>query len=265
MISRRLALRIGLGTAAARLLPAKEPFWNRKPAEEWSEEEVRQLMRSSPWAKQVQVQISGGGAGGRGGMGGSGMGGPGMGGGGEMGESGGGMGGGTGGGRGGRGGGRAGGGGGEMGPPEIRALVRWESALPVCQAAKRQLSPEAAASYVISVSGLPAIGQRSGAGNPEESGRNRTRQPNAEDRATMETRLREVTKLQRRGKDPISPDKIQVIPSPVGRVLLFAFPKGTDPILPEEKEVVFVTRMGPLEIKAKFPLKEMHFKGQLEL
>ncbi len=40
----------------------------------------------------------------------------------------------------------------------------------------------------------------------------------------------------------------------------------TEPIFPDDKQVTFVTKLGPLEAKAKFILKEMVYQGRkLEL
>jgi hypothetical protein len=47
--------------------------------------------------------------------------------------------------------------------------------------------------------------------------------------------------------------------------MMFLFPKGSQPIEASDKEVTFITQLGPLGVKAKFPLKEMMVKGQLEL
>jgi hypothetical protein len=47
--------------------------------------------------------------------------------------------------------------------------------------------------------------------------------------------------------------------------MMFLFPKGSQPIEASDKEVTFVTQMGPLGVKAKFALKDMMVKGQLEL
>ena len=46
--------------------------------------------------------------------------------------------------------------------------------------------------------------------------------------------------------------------------IMFYFPR--DPAITlADKEVVFVTRMGPLALKAKFPLKNMVYQGKLDL
>ncbi len=46
---------------------------------------------------------------------------------------------------------------------------------------------------------------------------------------------------------------------------MFLFPKGSQPIEAADKEVTFITAMGPLGVKAKFALKDLMVKGQLEL
>jgi hypothetical protein len=263
-LSRRDLGLIVIGWAGAGPLSAKDPFWKLKPAAEWSPEEVRDMLTKSPWARQVRAVSSGGmGMGDGGGMrggggrrGGGGMGG--MGGGME-----GGMGEGPGGGRGGIGGGGMEGGG---GMPEIKAMVRWESALPVREAGKRQMPPDLAESYVISVSGLPAMGQggRGRVGNQFQQGGDA--RASGDGRAQMEARIKDSTKLQRKGREPMSPETMQAGQTQGGgRVFLFVFPKGKDPIAADEKDVTFATRIGPFEIKQKFVLKDMLYQGKLEL
>jgi hypothetical protein len=44
----------------------------------------------------------------------------------------------------------------------------------------------------------------------------------------------------------------------------FYFPRSTDLSL-DDKEVAFLTRVGPMEVKQKFVLKEMTFGGKLAL
>jgi hypothetical protein len=38
-----------------------------------------------------------------------------------------------------------------------------------------------------------------------------------------------------------------------------------DPIKPSNKEITFSTKIGALEFKAKFQLKDMSYRGKLEL
>lgn len=46
-----------LAFGAVELLAADEPFWT-KPPEQWSPEEIRQLMTDSPWAKVAKAKYA---------------------------------------------------------------------------------------------------------------------------------------------------------------------------------------------------------------
>ena len=56
-----------------------------------------------------------------------------------------------------------------------------------------------------------------------------------------------------------------MVQTPNGQVLVLKFSKESLPIQANDKEILFTTRMGPLEVKAKFSPKEMTCKGKLEL
>jgi len=231
MMTRRRVIAIGMTApvwaGVSRLLAfAPGQFWNERPASEWSETDIEQLLSRSPWAKVAEAQFKmpggdglqsegpGGGGGGMGGPpgggGGGGMGGPPGGGGG-----GGGMGGPPGGGRGGGMGGPGGGGPGG-GMPQMKATVRWESAAPVVEARKKQPDSEAAEYYIISVSGLPLFGgppPGGGSGGPPPGGgpdapaggqRPNRPVPTAEQRKAMIGNLKQSSALQRKGKAPIA-------------------------------------------------------------
>lgn len=150
--------------------------------------------------------------------------------------------------------------------PEMKALIRWESALPVSDAAKRQPSAEAADFYVISVTSQMGggMGGPGGRGN-WGGGQGGDRQIPDDRRKEMEERMKENTQLQRKGKDPIHPDRFQRAQTDQGNVTLFFFPRNLQPIDMDDKEVMFVTRLGPMEIKAKFALKDMIYQGKLAL
>ncbi|MGJ5813469.1 hypothetical protein [Paludibaculum fermentans] len=289
-----VAMTGGLLTGAALLFAAD--FWEKKPYTEWTEKEARRVLTDSPWARNANVTFGGGvGDTGEGGMGrpggGGGMGGPG--GGGMGGPGGGGMGGPGGGGMGGPGGGGMGGpGGGGMGGPGgggMSAVVRWQSSLPVRQAmaqlksasepgqaksAQAALS-EPSKNYVIAVDGLPMMGggmrggprpgmeqQRFQAGaqqgGPEGGAR---RGPDPEQ---MKARMKAQTQINRKGHDPMHPVDV-LMPNGEGpRVVYFLFSKD-DPISLDDKEVEFVTSVGPMMVKRKFKLSEMVAGGKLEL
>ena len=243
-------------------------FWEAKSYTEWSAKEVEKVLNRSPWAQNATIRmvesfgpgVGGGlGRGGRGGPGGGyggggggggGFGGPG-GGGGAYGSGGGGRGGGGfGGGRGGRAGG--------MGKPQMTAVVRWFSALPVKQASvKLRYGIEAATAadglsyinreepnYVVSVTGLP--------------GRMAGFMQRAPDR------IKENTSLHRKGKEPILPADLQITTQMEETDLYFVFPK-TDPITLDDKDVEFLMKTERMEIKRKFKLKKMVFDGELSL
>ena len=77
--------------------------------------------------------------------------------------------------------------------------------------------------------------------------------------------MKEATKLERKGKDPISPVKVEMKEIENARVTWFYFEGGGQPIDAQDKEVTFTTRMGPMQIKAKFSLKDMSYQGKLAL
>lgn len=159
------------------------------------------------------------------------------------------------------------GGGGPPAMPQFKALVRWETAAPVIQAGKRKWPASVEGHYLISVSGLPnMMGRGPGGGGPPEQMKQQPQMDPEQRRQMMAERLKESTRLERKGKDPIAPDQVQVGTAQDGTAItMFLFPKASQPIEVGDKEVVFLTRMGPLEVKAKFALKDMMVKGQLEL
>ena len=191
---------------------------------------------------------SGGGGGRKGGGGGGGMAG---GGGGE----------GGGGGRGGAGGGGGMGAGGGM--PQIKSTVRWESAKPFFDSVKKEKTKEANEFYILSLAGLPS-GNRQG-GRPQE-GKDGKAAPSPQDRMKrMAAALKTSTKLERKGKDPINPELVEVVETQGGPVYVFLFARTGQPIALEDKEVTFHTKAGAMELRAKFVLKEMQYEGQLAI
>ena len=127
-------------------------------------------------------------------------------------------------------------------------MVRWESALPVRSALKLRTDDLDSGFYVISLTGgIPDFARP----NDEEG---------AEVRQQRAEMLRESTKLERKSAPPIYLDHIEA--GSMGT--LFYFSK-LEPITASNKEITFTTKMGPLEIKAKFSLKEMMYRGKLEL
>jgi hypothetical protein len=238
---------------------AEQP-WKGKPLAEWSEEDARQVLSNSPWAKVVtpKVERSEGGQRGYGGrrgsvgMGGPGMGGPGMGGG--RGGMGGGGGLGGGGGAGYPGGGRSSDPdmGGDREPADRTApspvTVRWESARPVREAQLKLQQESVGADepyYAITISGLPSrIANR----DPQE----------------LRSRLLSDSYLKLKGKKKIALADVKLLTRDDNAVLLLLFPKSQE-ITAGDKEVEFSTRVARMEIKQKFVLEEMTFDSKLQL
>lgn len=235
---RKTILTIGLCVCSTGAALFAADFWETKPFTIWSDKELQAAMTDSPWSRRVNVVLNSIGRGG------------------SLGESegrGGGRGGGGGGG-GADGGGGGGRGGGITAPPQLRLLLTWRSALPMKQALVRaqvgqsgSIPAESQAIlarteevYVITIEGLPPQYARALDG------------------------MNAVTFLKRDRKAPIASTDSAAEKVGTGLVVVFAFPR-TDAITLQDKDVEFVTKLGQVEIKKKFSLKDMVFHGQLEL
>lgn len=268
-LTRRGLLMLAAGAGAQtslRLYAGSSDFWNKKEPAEWSSEEIDKLVTKSPWARQVTASSAAmsrqyGDSGGNGG----GMGDPGIGGGGGGYPGGGGMGSPGGGGMGGRGmggGGRRGGGAGPM-PVSYTATVRWESAKPVQEALKTPLPEGLAGAYVISVSGVPIL----------TSGRQHSDDPDSDTAVSkglsdeVLERIKNLTYLEPKGKSAAQPKVVQKGPisSSGTPTLLFGFPRDVLQLTADDREVLFTTKLGQLEVKSKFNLKDMMYHKELAL
>lgn len=222
-----------LPAALGRVAAAPKEFWNEKDPPQWTPEEIEQLLNQSPWAKPANMSVTSVPEGFSPALGGT------------QGVS--------------RSAGvtasrRGGvkqtgdakpGTGGETSQATFHAVVRWESALPI-RTAEKNGSLEGISQFYV----LLAIGDFP-SGDPSEA-------PSA--REQRQAMLREFTKLERKGDSPIYLDRIE----PIAAGLRFYFSR-LEPITPANKEITFVTKMGPLEMKARFPLKDMLYHGKLEL
>ena len=129
---------------------------------------------------------------------------------------------------------------------QYKVVARWE-ALPIRIASHSQSTDDPLANYVINMIGdLPMLGTH----NDET----------ATEREQRAEGLKEYTRLERKN-DPIYLSKVVFKNA---TETLFYFPR-LDPIFPDDKQVTFTTKLGPLEVKAKFTLKEMVYQGKLEL
>lgn len=271
------------GTACSFLLFAADS-WKNKDSAQWTEEDINKILTDSPWAKEQTVasQRSGegrpGGMGRRGSIGFPGGGYPGgyPGGGGYP-------------GRGGYpGGGYPGGGsypgsgsprgggypddtgagypGGAGGAP-MNVTIRWESALPVQLALKRQGAGSAEEAkavagaspkfYVISVFGfrMPA-NRRNGNGAPDADSDDDRAQASAD---ALRTRLLDAAQLLPKGGRAIYAQDVEV--EGLGSELRFLFPR-TPAIPPNAKEVDFILEAGRVKLEHKFHLADMQYQGQ---
>jgi hypothetical protein len=242
-MTRRDVIRIGLSVPGLAALPAwaasSREFWNNKPPVEWTKSEIQDLLSRSPWAKEVNLSDNGPGVdfgrpntgGGSGGSGLPGGGLPGL----------------------------------PSGPPmgkpfvpqgslgRFRATVRWDSALPIREAMNSKPSKDAGQYYIIALTGDVPDPGRSIGGEGETL-----------DQRRFES-LKQFTRLERKS-DAILLSRAASTPNgyPSGGGTLFCFERG-DSILADDKQVTFVTRAGPYEVRARFTLKDMLYRGKLEL
>ena len=245
-----------------RLYAASSDFWNKKEPAQWSSDEIDRLVTKSPWARQVTAASAAvsrpyatGGSGG--GMGDPGVGGGSPGGGGVGYPGGGGMG-----GRGAGGGGRGRGGGNGM-PLSYTATVRWESAKPVQEALKTPLPEGLAGAYVISVSGVPVLNPRRE--HTDDGDTDSTVSKGLSD--DVLERIKNLTYLEPKGKSPAQPSVVQKgsLSSSGTPTLLYGFPREVLALTAEDREVVFTTKLGAIEIKSKFNLKDMMYRNELAI
>jgi hypothetical protein len=233
-----------VAAAACLMAAAADPAWESKPASQWTEEDARQVLAKSPWAKPTGAVITrrlteeqlreGGQMGqprgiGNGGVDPKGSGpkvspniltGP---------------------------------GGGDRSPrslPQpIRLQLRWESALPVRLAELKLRQIEAPRlqgdGYSIAVYGVPGSGFK---GTPEQLG-----QP-----------LKNLAVLKREGKKDVRPVRVEVFQREDGAVVVYLFPLSAE-ISKSDRRIRFEAQIGRIVFAQDFDLSEMEFLGKLEL
>jgi hypothetical protein len=223
---------LGLGATVAARAWARE-FWDDKKPADWTEDEVQLMLTKSPWARDASIFDSAAHKGLSTAP-------------------------------------RLGGGGGYRrtrgtaapgastsptinGPNDWKAMVRWESALPVREALKTPKTADVEENYIIALLGdIPGVGVPSDDDEPAE-------------RQQKLDVLKENTKLDRKN-DPLELQSVKIAPrsprSPAGTLFYFS---RVFPITADDKQVTFMTKVGPLEVKCKFTLREMMYHGSLEL
>jgi hypothetical protein len=231
IMTRRTALLIGLasGFAPARLAAyAPREFWNEKKPSEWTHDEIELLLNKSPWAKDAAISYYGGQNGPlNNNPGNSGN-------------------------RRARSNASSGTSPSAVSPADWKAIVRWQSALPVREAMHAAPSPDFENFYILNMVGdVPSVGA-----TPDEDEAQRT--------ARFET-LKLVTKLEHKG-DAILLSRVAVAPK-TGMSLagtLFYFSRDLALRL-KDNQAIFSTKLGPIDVKCKFTLKDMMYQGNLEL
>jgi hypothetical protein len=143
------------------------------------------------------------------------------------------------------------------------ATVRWESAKPVLEALKTTLPPSLSGDYVISVSGAPVL--ESGHQHADDGDSQTTVSKGLSDEVL--DRIKELTYLEPKGKRPAQPSAVQKGPASSSghSTLLFGFPREEMALSADDREVLFTTQLGKIEVKARFNLKDMMYHNELAL
>lgn len=215
-MTRRTAL-LGLASGyALRSWAFAKEFWNDKQPEQWTPEEIGLLLNKSPWAREAIISYYGG----QNGPLANSL--PGQ----RNRRS------------------NTGTAPSASAPADWKAVIRWQSALPIREAMKIDPSPDIEKYYILNMLGdVPSVGT-----GPEG----------------LEA-LKQVTKLEHKG-DEIHLSRVAISPrtdiSLAGT--LFYFSRDLALRL-EDKQAMFSTKFGPIDLKCKFTLKDMMYRGKLEL
>ncbi len=229
---------------AAASLTAMDSAWKSKPADQWTEEDAKQILAASPWAKVVTAVVTrrlteeqlreGGQMGQPTGVGNEGV------------DP--------------KGSGPkvslnpfTGPGGDDRSarslPRGIALKLRWESALPVRIAELKSHVVEPPTlegeGYRIAVYGVPGTGFK---GEPQELGKP----------------LKNLAALKRDGKKDVKPVGAEVFQLEGGMVVVYLFPLSAE-ISRKDGQVRFEAQIGRIVVSHTFELSEMEFMGKLEL
>jgi hypothetical protein len=228
-------------------LSAADPAWKTKPSQQWTEDEARQVLYNSPWARAITAGLArrlsedelrdGGQMGQPKGIGNEGV--------------------------------DAKGTGPKLptkatdifvpapnGGRSIRSTIqgialrlRWESALPVrlAELKSHEFDPPTldVDGYRIAVYGIPGGNFK---GDPKKLG----------------DPLKEGAVLRREGKKDVKPSSVEVFPYPDGWAAVFVFPLSAE-ISPKDKQIEFEAHIGRIVVTQSFDLAAMVFQGKLEI
>jgi len=219
------------------LLTAAESSWKDKPVSDWTEQDARQILSDSPWAKTVTAGLTrvqtederreGGNMGQPHGVGFDGV--------------------------------------GEKeakpripnildrstpsAPGFVKLRVRWETALPVrvAELKAREIEPPTleGEGYRIAVYRVPASYVN---GDPK----------------TLGNPLKKLASLKREGKKDVKPSSVEVFQREDGMAVVYLFPLSAE-ISMKDAVVDFEAVIGRIVLKQSFPVQQMLFEGRLEL
>jgi hypothetical protein len=159
------------------------------------------------------------------------------------------------------------------GVPSLPVLIRWDSALPIREAAAEVASSGATADasaataeqvakdYVITLIGLVPANRYRDTGQLSDTSRSDDT-VDARDPEELLEGLMSTARLLRRGRPALAPENVR-LEGKSGIVHLY-FPR-TDPIVAVEREVLFTTRFGSLTVQKVFRPSNMIYRGRLEL
>ena len=159
--------------------------------------------------------------------------------------------------------------------PEI--LVRWESALPVREACSRGGMERPLFSCVSRLLYLSRLSDKfeklqkefyivSMSNYPAPQGANAPQHSEAANAALerLSTRIQKATFLKRKGRGPLKPAHLVALPAADKLLLIVFFPR-TEALSVADKEVLFESSDGAIEISARFELRKMVFRDVLAL
>ena len=229
-----------------------EDFWIARDADKWSEREIDRMVTDSPWAKEARVRLRGDSI-------------PNI----ERGSH-----------------------GGAVDEPQAGAvlqnratsiqaiphiLVRWDSAPPVYEACSRGGMDRPLFTCVSKLLYLSALGNKfdrlrddnyivSMSNYPVRAGVNAPQHSEAATAALqkMAAQIQETTFLKRKGKSPAKPAHVVALPA-AQTLLIIVFFSRTETLSISDKDVLFESSYGTLELSASFKLRRMTYQGKLTL
>jgi hypothetical protein len=146
--------------------------------------------------------------------------------------------------------------------PTVPAMIRWESALPIREAQKDGASPAPDGDwYVISVAGLVPAGRYRSLGKTATSSSSNDSVDARNPEELLEAFM-SYSKIQQKEGPDLQPENVK-LDGATGVVRIFFSRKTV--IDPEQREVVFTTHFGKLNVKAKFHISGMKYHGKIEL